>query len=64
MRCVVAGRSELDVELIELFHHVSWLVRHPNFWEIKRERTESPDLEHARVSAARQAAKQAAAASG
>jgi 2-hydroxychromene-2-carboxylate isomerase len=51
-----------DDDAVELFKHVSWLVRHPNFWEIKRERTESPDLEHARVRAARQAAKQAAAA--
>ena len=36
-----------DEDAVEMFHHVSWLVRHPNFWEIKRERTESPDLEHA-----------------
>ena len=52
-----------DEDAVEMFHHVSWLVRHPNFWEIKRERTESPDLEHARVRAARRAAAEAAAAS-
>jgi hypothetical protein len=51
-----------DEDAVEMFHHVSWLVRHPAFWEIKRERTESPDLEHARVRAARRAAAEAAAA--
>ena len=51
-----------DADAAEMFHHVSWLVRHPAFWEIKRERTESPDLEHARVRAARRAAAEAAAA--
>ena len=51
-----------DDDAVEMFHHVSWLVRHPAFWEIKRERTESPDLEHARVRAARRAAAEAAAA--
>jgi predicted DsbA family dithiol-disulfide isomerase len=51
-----------DDDAVELFHHVSWLVRHPAFWEIKRERTESPDLEHARVRAARRAAAEAEAA--
>jgi predicted DsbA family dithiol-disulfide isomerase len=51
-----------DEDAAEMFHHVSWLVRHPAFWEIKRERTESPDLEHARVRAARRAAAEAAAA--
>ena len=52
-----------DEDAVEMFHHVAWLVRHPTFWEIKRERTESPDLEHARVRAARRAASEAAAAS-
>jgi predicted DsbA family dithiol-disulfide isomerase len=51
-----------DDDAVEMFRHVSWLVRHPAFWEIKRERTESPDLEHARVRAARRAAAEAAAA--
>jgi predicted DsbA family dithiol-disulfide isomerase len=51
-----------DDDAVEMFRHVSWLVRHPTFWEIKRERTESPDLEHARVRAARRAAAEAAAA--
>ena len=36
-----------DDDAVEMFRHVSWLVRQPSFWEIKRERTESPDLEHA-----------------
>ena len=45
-----------DDDAVEMFHHVAWLVRQPYFWEIKRERTESPDLEHARVRAARRAA--------
>lgn len=51
-----------DDDAVEMFRHVSWLVRQPMFWEIKRERTESPDLEHARVRAARRAAAEAAAA--
>ena len=50
-----------DEDTVEMFPP-PWLVRHPNFWEIKRERTESPDLEHARVRAARRAATEAAAA--
>ena len=48
-----------DDDAVEMFRHVSWLVRQPTFWEIKRERTESPDLEHARVRAARRAAEAA-----
>jgi len=51
-----------DEDAVEMFRHVTWLVRQPMFWEIKRERTESPDLEHSRVQAARRAASEAAAA--
>lgn len=34
-----------DDEAVELWHHVSWLVRNENFAELKREREIDPDLE-------------------
>lgn len=34
-----------DEEAVELFRHVAWLVRYENFSELKRERSEPPDLE-------------------
>ncbi len=34
-----------DEEAVELFRHVVWLVRYENFSELKRERSEPPDLE-------------------
>jgi predicted DsbA family dithiol-disulfide isomerase len=37
-----------DEEGIELWRHVSWLVRNENFAELKRRRTARPDLESVR----------------
>ena len=33
-----------DEEAVELWRHVSWLVRNPNFHELKRNRATGPDL--------------------
>lgn len=33
-----------DAEAVELWRHVTWLVRYENFSELKRERTRHPDL--------------------
>ncbi len=46
-----------DADAIELWRHVSWLARYESFSEIKRDRTVPIDLEHARVKAAKRAAK-------
>ena len=35
-------------DAVELWRHFSWLARNPNVAEIKRERTEAPDLESVR----------------
>jgi hypothetical protein len=37
-----------DAESVELWRHVSRLVRYPNFAELKRERLRSPDRESVR----------------
>lgn len=37
-----------DHDAVELWHHVSWLVRHPGFAELKRERLAAPALESVR----------------
>jgi hypothetical protein len=47
-----------DDDARELWHHVRWLVRHDDFWELKRERSVPPDLEGYRVRVAKAAAKQ------
>lgn len=46
-----------DADAVELWRHVSWLARYESFSEIKRDRTVPIDLEHARVRAARRAAR-------
>lgn len=33
-----------DADAVELFRHVAWLTRYENFSELKRDRTELPDL--------------------
>ena len=38
-----------DAEAIELWRHVTWLMRSDNFWELKRDRAVEPDLEGIRV---------------
>lgn len=37
-----------DDDAVELWHHVSWLVRHASFAELKRDRLAAPDLESVR----------------
>ncbi len=37
-----------DEDAVELWKHVSWLVRYPNFAELKRDRLAAPDLESVR----------------
>lgn len=37
-----------DDDAVELWHHVSWLVRHATFAELKRDRLAAPDLESVR----------------
>lgn len=41
---VISNPVESDDEAIELWNHVSWLVRYDNFSELKRDRTIEPDL--------------------
>ena len=49
-----------DEEAVELWRHVSWLVRNPNFHELKRNRATGPDLPYWRTFLARRAAAAAA----
>jgi predicted DsbA family dithiol-disulfide isomerase len=51
-----------DNEAVELWRHVSWLVRNQNFAELKRERSRLPDLESIRRSLRRKAKRQGKAA--
>lgn len=44
----------------ELWDHFAWLARNENVYEIKRERSQLPDLEGIRLAQARRAARQAA----
>lgn len=37
-----------DEDAVELWRHVSWLVRYPGFAELKRDRLDPPDLESVR----------------
>lgn len=41
---VISNPPASDAEAIELWEHVSWLVRYANFSELKRDRTIEPDL--------------------
>jgi protein-disulfide isomerase-like protein with CxxC motif len=41
---VVAEPPSTDDEAVELWQHVSWLVRKPGFFELKRSRPVGPDL--------------------
>jgi hypothetical protein len=56
----VIPRVPGDDEAIELFEHTAWLIRNPNVYELKRTRTEPPDLEGLRRAQLRRAARQAA----
>ena len=46
---VISSVPASDEEAVELFHHVVWLVRYENFSELKRERSQPPDLEAIRA---------------
>jgi len=51
-----------DNEAVELWRHVSWLVRNQNFAELKRERSRLPDLESIRSALRRKAEREGKAA--
>jgi predicted DsbA family dithiol-disulfide isomerase len=53
---VISNPPASDAEAVELWEHVSWLVRYENFSELKRDRTIDPDLASTRTARARQAA--------
>ena len=55
----VIPRVPDDASSIELWQHVSWIIRNPNVYELKRERSEYPDLEGLRLGQIRRAARQA-----
>lgn len=44
----VVSEVPTDENAIELWRHVSWLVRYENFSELKRDRVAAPDLESVR----------------
>lgn len=45
----------------ELWEHVTWIIRNPNVYELKRVRSELPELEGLRLGQMRRAARKAAA---
>jgi predicted DsbA family dithiol-disulfide isomerase len=45
---VISNPTASDAEAVELWEHVSWLVRYENFSELKRDRTIDPDLQYYR----------------
>ncbi len=49
-----------DVDSLDLWAHVTWLIRNPNVYELKRARSELPDLEGLRLGQIRRAARKAA----
>ena len=57
---VVSEPPSDDEEAVELWRHVSWLVRNPNFHELKRNRATGPDLPYWRTFLANRAAAAAA----
>lgn len=57
----VIPRVPDDNSSIELWEHVTWIIRNPNVYELKRARSEYPDLEGLRLGQIRRAARQAAA---
>jgi len=44
----VVSEVPTDEDAVELWRHVSWLVRYENFSELKRDRVAAPDLESVR----------------
>jgi hypothetical protein len=53
---VVSEPPSDDDESVELWRHVSWLVRSPSFYELKRNRTTGPDLPYWHTFQAKRAA--------
>jgi len=53
---VISNPPASDDEAVELWQHVSWLVRYENFAELKRDRTIDPDLAYHRTVVAQRAA--------
>lgn len=51
---VITEVPDVD-DAVALWEHVSWLVRHPSFAELKRDRVDAPPLESVRQWQARQA---------
>jgi predicted DsbA family dithiol-disulfide isomerase len=56
----VIPRVPDDTHSIELWHHVAWIIRNPDVYELKRARAEYPDLEGLRLGQIRRATRQAA----
>jgi len=56
----VMPRVPTDHEALELWDHVSWIIRNPNIYELKRNRVELPDLEGLRLGQIRRTARKAA----
>jgi predicted DsbA family dithiol-disulfide isomerase len=56
----VMPRIPSDEEALELWEHVSWIIRNPNVYELKRNRSEHPDLEGLRLGQIRRAARKSA----
>ncbi len=48
-----------DDDSRELWEHVTWIIRNPNVYELKRVRSELPDLEGLRLGQIRRAARKA-----
>jgi predicted DsbA family dithiol-disulfide isomerase len=55
----VMPRVPDDVDALELWEHVAWIIRNPNVYELKRTRADYPDLEGLRLGQIRRAARQA-----
>lgn len=56
----VIPRVPNDADALELWEHVAWIVRNPNVYELKRARSDYPDLEGLRLGQIRRAARKAA----
>ena len=53
----VISRIPDDADALELWDHVTWIIRNPNVYELKRIRSEQPDLEGIRLGEIRRAAR-------
>jgi hypothetical protein len=57
----VMPRVPSDADALELWEHVSWIIRNPDIYELKRNRSEYPDLEGVRLGQLRRAARRSGA---